>query len=337
MEIHINGEIDSIAWNRFLLNNQFSNLFQSKSFKDFIDSVKGFESQLFWVTNSTEIVALCVVTLQKEKGIKGYFSKRAIIYGGPLIIIDKNCIKVLESLLQCMNSTLGKRVIYGEIRNSNDYSIFKDTFLKYGWHYHKHLNVEIPLLNTSKELVLNKMKYNRRREIVLSINEGVIVREPKNINEVLSLYNILKGLYVSRVKSPLPTFAYFQSLFDSPIGKVFLVIHNNRIIGGSFCLFHNKLSINTLYYCGIRDYHKKIFPTHLAIMGAIEFGLTNNLKQIDLMGAGKPDEEYGVRNYKIAFGGELYEYGRFKNVYKPLLYRIGTIGLEIVNKLKFLK
>jgi lipid II:glycine glycyltransferase (peptidoglycan interpeptide bridge formation enzyme) len=46
------------------------------------------------------------------------------------------------------------------------------------------------------------------------------------------------------------------------------------------------------------------------------------------MGAGKPDEPYGVRDFKAEFGGELVERGRFLCIRKPLLYKIGTLGVK---------
>jgi len=41
------------------------------------------------------------------------------------------------------------------------------------------------------------------------------------------------------------------------------------------------------------------------------------------MGAGKLDEEYGVREFKEKFGGKLVEYGRFICVNNRLLYQLG--------------
>jgi serine/alanine adding enzyme len=50
-----------------------------------------------------------------------------------------------------------------------------------------------------------------------------------------------------------------------------------------------------------------------------------------MMGAGKPDEGYGVREFKSKFGGELVEHGRFLFVCNPRLY---ALGKYIVKKLK---
>jgi hypothetical protein len=52
------------------------------------------------------------------------------------------------------------------------------------------------------------------------------------------------------------------------------------------------------------------------------------------MGAGKPGSEYGVRDYKIQFGGELIEYGRYIRINQKLLYHIGRKVIEINKKLK---
>jgi len=50
------------------------------------------------------------------------------------------------------------------------------------------------------------------------------------------------------------------------------------------------------------------------------------------MGAGKPNEEYGVRDYKSQFGGDLVAFGRYLKVLNPLLYRVGKVGLKILSK-----
>ncbi len=77
-----------------------------------------------------------------------------------------------------------------------------------------------------------------------------------------------------------------------------------------------------------------MYPAHIAIDGAIKFAIDNKLKVVDLMGAGKKDEYYGVRVYKERFGGLLVEHGRYLKISKPLLYKVGILGLKILKKLK---
>ena len=66
----------------------------------------------------------------------------------------------------------------------------------------------------------------------------------------------------------------------------------------------------------------------------IKFAIENNLKMVDFMGAGKPNEDYGVRDFKLQFGGELVEHGRYNNIFNPSLYKIGVLGIKIMSKIK---
>ena len=49
-----------------------------------------------------------------------------------------------------------------------------------------------------------------------------------------------------------------------------------------------------------------------------------------MMGAGVPDVPYGVRDFKSEFGGTMVEHGRFLNVCKPWLYRIGKLAIKVL-------
>jgi lipid II:glycine glycyltransferase (peptidoglycan interpeptide bridge formation enzyme) len=40
----------------------------------------------------------------------------------------------------------------------------------------------------------------------------------------------------------------------------------------------------------------------------------------------------GVCDFKMEFGGELVEYGRFLCVRKPLLYKIGEFGVSLLKR-----
>ena len=332
MIVLVDDKINKKLWGELCTNSLFSSPFQTPEFYELYNSVEGFSADVFAVEQEGKLTSLVVVTLQKEHGIKEYFSRRGIVYGG--ILISENNEESLKFLLKHLNNFYRNQLIYIEIRNNFDYSIFKSAFQLNNFNYQPHFNVQLKTENTSMEAILSNMKYNRRREINISFREGAEVNEAQNENEVIALFDILKDLYTTKVKLPLPNLNYFIGLYKSKIGKVFIVKHHNKVIGGSFCIFHQGMSINTLYYAGIRNYHKKIFPTHLAIMGVTEFAIRNNLKMVDFMGAGKPGKEYGVRDYKLEFGGELLEHGRYLKIINPILYNIGKLGLKLLAKIK---
>ncbi len=332
MELLCNSDIDLNEWKEFILSSEYSSPFQTPEFYNLYNSVQGQSAEVFSVRDKDSLVALCVVTVQKESGLKGFFSKRGIIYGGPLIARNNNV--AVRYLLKRVKEKLRSKVIYIEIRNLFSYMDYKKDLRQEGWDYIPYLNSEIDLKQKTPDSLLSSMKYNRRREISQSLKSGAIYRLANSESDVKNLYIILQDLYSTKVKLPLPSINYFIKLFNSEIGKVFVVEHNNKIIGGSFCYYLKRRSIYTLYYCGLRDYDKKFFPTHLAILAALDFGVNQNLTSLDLMGAGKPGKEYGVRQYKLEFGGSRIEYGRFLLINSILLYKLGIFTLNIKKIIK---
>jgi serine/alanine adding enzyme len=330
MKIIINSSIDITSWNNLLQKSKFTSPFQTPEYYKIINLVDGINANVFAIEDKDDYKALIVITILKEKGIKSLFSIRAIVYGGPILL--ENDATYLHELLVYVNNYYKRKVIYLETRNSFNYNYYNDVYVKNNWIYNDHNNVQLNVIGLTYDEVLSSMKYNRKREIRISSEHGARVDHAKNESEVEQLYYILKNIYTERVKLPLPTLQYFLTLYKSNIGKVFIVTHKDRIIGGAFCLFTKNAAIFTLYYAGLRAYHKKIFPTHLAISGVIDYAINNGLKMIDFMGAGKPDQSYGVRDYKLQFGGELVEHGRYQHILHPLKYRLGVLGLKVLAK-----
>jgi len=82
MRLLINQNINEIKWNELLSQSQFSSPFQTPEFYHFYNSLDGFSADVFALEEDGAYKALAVVSIQKEKGVKSYFSRRGIIYGG---------------------------------------------------------------------------------------------------------------------------------------------------------------------------------------------------------------------------------------------------------------
>jgi serine/alanine adding enzyme len=329
MRIVVNDQVELNKWNYLLTDGFFASPFQTLDFYRFYNTVDGFRADVFAVEIEESYASLVVVTLQKEKGVRSFFSHRGIIYGGPLIRQGQD--NHLEELFKYLNEFYKKKLIYLETRNFFDFTNYADSFLKSKWVYKAYLNIKLNLEGVRKEELLSLFKYNRRREIKQSILNGATYHLCTREEEVYGVYQILHKLYRENVKLPLPSFDFFLEFFRSKILKVFIVMHGEKVIGGSFCPVLGGKGLYTFYYCGHRDYHKQIFPTHLAILAALEFAIDNNIPLVDFMGAGKPDVDYGVRKYKLEFGGELIEQGRFLMVLNPFLYNLGKFGLKLLS------
>ena len=76
-------------------------------------------------------------------------------------------------------------------------------------------------------------------------------------------------------------------------------------------------------------------PSDLLPWNTILWAKGNNLKTYDFAGAGKPNKDYSVRDYKLKFGGKLLNFGRYQCIHKPLLYKLGVFGLKAYQYLKW--
>jgi len=330
LKVLYNDEIKHDQWEKLLSNNPYATPFQTPEFYDLFNAVKNLSAVAIAVVESESIKALAVITLQKEPGIKGFFSRRAIIYGGPIFL--ENNVNSLKILLNEINAYFKNKVIYIETRNFFDYSQYKFITTVSGWNYEPYLNFHLCLTGLSKESLFSVFNNDVRRRIKNSISEGATYTECNSEDELKEVYTILTELYKTKVKHPLPQIDFFKAFYNSGLMKVFVVKHHENIIGGAFCPY-DKNGIYTFYYCDRRDYHKRISPTHLSILAAMEFGINQGIPKFDFMGAGKPGIPYSIRDFKKQFGGEELEQGRFIKVLNPILFKLGKIGLKILSTL----
>lgn len=326
--------IDRLKWQELVENSRYTTPFQLPGFYDFCSTTanhQGFVGAV--VGENNEYKALGVVDIIQERGFSSYFTRRAIIYGGPLMSDDCQE-QALAVLLENLHLELKDKVIYIEIRNFKDYSGFKTVYTQKEWHYIPYQNVRNSLNNKSLDDLIPEFKYNRRRETNLTLKAGLTYHETENEKDITEVHAILHDMYKSRTGLPHPSLQYFIDFKKTGLLKVFKVEDQGVIVGGSFCVVLDKEGIFTFYYCGKRGYKPNVFPTHLAVLAAMEYGIKNDLQYVDFMGAGKPETEYGVRNYKLGFGGDLVEEGRFLRVENKLLYRLGTRVIDFRKRRK---
>ena len=147
-------------------------------------------------------------------------------------------------------------------------------------------------------------------------------------------YEILSNLYKTKVKTPLFPESFFQTLAKHPDARFLLTELNGKIIGGTVCVAQEGKCLYEWFACGEDGVYPHVFPSCYATYSGIRYAAEHNMPRFDMMGAGKPDEAYGVRDFKAKFGGKEVEHGRFICTTKPMLYKIGAFGVKILKKLK---
>ena len=332
IDIQTVEHIDRNEWNDLLAHSPTASYFQSPECYDFYQSLSFLKPFGYGVTENGELKGIVTgYVISDGNWIKRYFSRRAIIPGGALLsegISDD----ALNLLLDILKKDLKNKVIYIELRNYNNYNGFKELFTEKGFTYKTHLNFHVATPNP--ESSMKNLSTTKRRDVKLSIKEGAEIIEIKTNEEIREYYNILFDLYKTKIKTPVFPLEFFEKLILLSSGIIIAIKYQNRIIGGSVCVGLENKMLYEWFVCGIDGKFKNIYPSTLATWGAIKYASENRYLYFDMMGAGKPDEAYGVREFKSKFGGELVEFGRFVCVNNQYLFNLGRLAIRIIKKIK---
>ena len=151
------------------------------------------------------LVGVIVGYITRERNaIKQYFTRRAIIIGGPVIDEDAtaeevaallNAVKKLQrSDLQPKGRTTATRStglspIYIETRNFHDYSKWKSVFETNGFAYQPHYDIHVHC-NAA-----HTMSEQRIRQVKKALKNGATICEAQSEQEIRDWYRILSQLY----------------------------------------------------------------------------------------------------------------------------------------------
>ena len=331
MNIH-NGisEIKHEDWEKLVNISSTASFFQTHECYDFFDSLSFMKPFVYGVSENDKLVGLvCGYIISDGNFVKKFLSRRAIICGGPMLHPDISN-QALSLLLNAVKKNLKNKVIYLEYRNYVDYSPYKSIFKEADLVYHEHLNFHIATPN--EDFALMQLNTTKRRDVKLTKKYGADWFETKSQSDLIDYYELLEDLYKNKVKTPLFPFEFFEKLLQLPHGKLFIVKHDGKVIGGSVCVVLADRIVYEWFVCGLDRNTKNIFPSTVATWAAIQYAAQNGINRFDMMGAGKPGDDYGVREFKSKFGGELVEHGRFIFIFDKLLYYIGKKGVEFYKK-----
>jgi lipid II:glycine glycyltransferase (peptidoglycan interpeptide bridge formation enzyme) len=285
--------------------------------------------------DSGQILALMLPVHIKLNKLFSSLTTRAVVFGSVLFDLGDRGVRALGLLMNEYIKEADKNSIFTELRNIYDLGKVQTVCKNHGFFYEDHLNYLIDL-NRPVDSVFQSIGKRTRKNIRRGLNKDKVrieeVNDKKQLDESLQL--IQETYNLARI--PLADRSLFDSAYDelAPKDMVrFLVAYvEDTPIATSVELLHNQ----TIYgwYSGMnRDYSSHV-PNELLMWNILKWGAENGYKLYDFGGAGKPEEDYGVRDFKAKFGGELVNYGRNTYIHKPGLLRISTAGYRVYQALK---
>jgi len=224
--------------------------------------------------------------------------------------------------------------LFTELRNLTDLSEIQPELYQCGFVYEKHLNYLIDL-NCSTEELLQGIGSRTRKHIRRGLRKGnVSVEQVTDRSKLTVWYDLIRMTYRS-AGIPLMDRSLFEAAYDilQPKGmiKFWLAQIGTEYVAASAELLFKDVIYG--WYGGVnRDYAKEM-PGEMLMWRILEWGAMNGYKTYDFGGAGKPGEEYGVRDFKAKFGGQLVCFGRNTKIHSPHLLRWSEWGYDIYQKI----
>ena len=289
-------QIDFTLWSEFLNKNKHASPFQSPEYYRLFKEVEGFAANVFAVESEGNLKALVLVSIQKEPGLKSAFSKRGIIYGGPILTDQESAGVLFNEISQFYRNKL----IYLETRNFSNYSDYKEVFASNKWEYQTWLNYQ--LICDDATAVKKRMSSSRYRQVKKALKNGATFKVSNSKDDLRCFYAILIDLYSKKIHKPLLPLTFFEELMNRELAKFLFVYKDQKVIGGIVCPIQEGKKIFEFYVCGLDSDYGDLYPSVLATYAAIDYGLENGIGIFDFMGAGSPEESYGVREFKARFG-----------------------------------
>ena len=329
------SRIDKDKWAGFVLAHPNGSIFQTPDIFEVYLNTRNYEPLVMASIEQDELNGILVAVIQKEfPGLVGRLTARSIIWGGPLA--KENNQEIIGSLLEHYDLLVKRKAVYTQFRNLFDMKTASGLFIKSGYSYEEHLNILIDL-NFSEEQLWKGIHSKRRNEIRKAEKEGLTVDEIDNPDSIRRTYPILKEVY-QRAKLPIPDQSLFYNAFkilgSKGYMKVFGAFYQDKLIGTMYVFSCHK-RIYDWYAGSFREYYRK-HPNDIIPWAVIRKSKEQGYSVFDFGGAGKPGLPYKVRDYKMQYGGEVVNFGRFEKINQPFIYDISKFAFKIWQKLKAL-
>jgi hypothetical protein len=333
MEIVNNLDID--IWKKYVDNHPQGNIFHTPEIFEVFKNAKDFHPEIWAVIDNQRCLkALFLpVRISYLGSVLPDFTTRAVSYGSFLLDQSKDGLKALSILLKEYLNSKRNSIVFTEIRNLYDFGHLKEIIAREGFIFENYLTYLIDL-NMSREKLFNKIGKRTRKHIRRAIRQkDISINEVKDRSMVSEVYDLLKKTY-KHAKILLANKSLFESAFDilQPAGmaKFLIAEKNGTPAAGSVELIYK----DTVYgwYQGFDRKYSKYNPNELLIWNILEWSSTNGYRTYDFGGAGRPHENYGVRDFQAKFGGTLYDFGRFNYIHAPAKLILSKLGYRILRR-----
>ncbi len=311
------GTLDEHVWEAFVLQHPKGTIFHTPAMYNVFAATHHYTPYFLAAMDTQgEVLALLLaVRIQTMPDPLGWISSRSICYAEPICRADEAGIAALTALIRRHDKDMYHRVLFTEVRPIWEPGPERLALEACGYEYYEYLNFIMDLARPADE-IFNGMIKSCRADIRRSKKRGLTVEEVNTPEGVDLLYHFASLSY-ERSRVPLADKSLFDAalrLLPAGVPRIFVAYHEGAPLAADIILYYKNLVY--AWYGGVQRV-RGVSPVECLTWHGIEQGCTEGFTHYDFGGAGRPDEEYGPRDFKAKFGGELVNYGRYRRIYDP--------------------
>lgn len=320
-------------WRQFVENQPWGNIFHTPEMFQVFERTKGYHPQLWAVVedNGSQREVLVLLTLVGVTLLEGTLKRltsRAIAYGSFVCDPAPERQQTLDILLETYGRSARRRVLFTELRHMLNPSAFSATLENNSYTYIEYLNYLI-YLNRPIEEIWQAITKSGRKRIRKASKMGVEVTEIQDRDMLPIWYNLLRQTYI-RAGIPLADISLFEAVFDilTPKGmaKFLLAKVEGHYAAASLEMPYKDIIYS--WYAGFDWEYRKFSPNDVLVWHILKWGAENGYFYYDFGGAGQPNQDYGARDFKAKYSGELVSFGRHMCVHSPLMLAFSKLGYQ---------
>jgi CelD/BcsL family acetyltransferase involved in cellulose biosynthesis len=322
-------------WRRFVDDHPDGQVFHTPEMFEVFRRAKGHRPAL-WATldeGGDPHALLLPVEITLWSGPFRRLTTRAVAHGGALCTAGPVGAQSLDRLLGAYRRAMRRRAVFSELRNSADITPLAWSLRKHGFVHEPHLNFLVDL-DRPLPAIWESIRSNARRNIRRAERSGVDVEDVNDPERISATYAILASVY-RRIRVPLPDISLFAAAFEilhpQRKMKVLVARTGQTDIGVLTLLFHRGTML--YWYTGILPEYAPLRASDLLVWRALELGHDAGCRVLDFGGAGRPDQPYGVRDFKAKFGGTLVDFGRDTLLHSPVLLKASEAGYRVARRM----